>query len=64
MKIHSLHNMVQELCDKSENFELNENFFSEKLDQIRIKIRAGEGLSVIVFHNATHFGIPGPLSQW
>ena len=26
--------MVQQLCDKSEDFELNETFFSVKLDEI------------------------------
>ena len=31
--------MVQQLCDKSEDFELNETFFSEKLDQIRNKFK-------------------------
>ena len=38
-KIHSLHDAVQELCDKSEDLELNENFFTEKLDQIRNKFK-------------------------
>ena len=36
-KIHSLHDAVQELCDKSEDLELNENFFTEKLDQTQIQ---------------------------
>ena len=36
-KIHSLRDAVQELCDKSE--DLNENFFSEKLEQIRNKFK-------------------------
>ena len=38
-KIHSLHDAVQKLCDKSEDLELNENFFTEKLDQIRNKFK-------------------------
>ena len=38
-KIHSLHDAVQELCDKSEDLELNESFFTEKLDQIRNKFK-------------------------
>ena len=38
-KIHSLHDAVKELCDKSEDLELNESFFSEKLDQIRNKFK-------------------------
>ena len=36
-KIHSLHDAVQELCDKSEDLELNENFLTEKLDQTLIQ---------------------------
>ena len=35
----SLHDAVQELCDKTEDLELNENFFTEKLDQIRNKFK-------------------------
>ena len=31
--------MVQQLCDKSEDFELNETFFSVKLDEIRNKFK-------------------------
>ena len=38
-KIQSLHHAVQELCDKSEDLELNENFFTEKLNQIRNKFK-------------------------
>ena len=38
-KIHSLRDTVQELCDKSEDLELNESFFTEKLDQIRNKFK-------------------------
>ena len=36
-KILSLHDAVQELCDKSEDLELNENFLTEKLDQTQIQ---------------------------
>ena len=38
-KIQSLRDAVQELCDKSEDLALNENFFTEKLDQIRNKFK-------------------------
>ena len=38
-KIHSLHDTMQELRDKSEDLELNENFFTKKLDQIRNKFK-------------------------
>ena len=38
-KIRSLHHAVQDLCDKSEDLELNESFFTEKLDQIRNKFK-------------------------
>ena len=31
--------MVQQLCDKSEDFELNETFFSVKLDEISDKFK-------------------------
>ena len=36
-KILSLHDAVKELCDKSEDLELNENFLTEKLDQTQIQ---------------------------
>ena len=34
-----LHDMMQQLCDKSEDFELNETFFSVKLDEISNKFK-------------------------
>ena len=36
--------MVQQLCDKSEDFELNETFFSVKLDEIRNKFKVSDNL--------------------
>ena len=39
MKIHSLHNEVQEICDKPENFDLNEDFFGVKLDKMRNRFK-------------------------
>ena len=38
-KIYSLHDMVQQLCERSEDFELNETFFCVKLDEIRNKFK-------------------------
>ena len=31
--------MVHQLCDRSEDFELNENFFTDRFDQIRNKFK-------------------------
>ena len=59
-KIYSLHDIVQQLCERSEDFELNETFFSVKLDEIRNKFKqVGDNLKK-VSQNA----IPDPLSQW
>ena len=38
-KIYSLHDMVHQLCDRSEDFDLNENFFTDRFDQIRNKFK-------------------------
>ena len=53
-KIHSLYNAVQELCDKSEDSDLNESFFSDKLDDIRNKFKRVSDCGIIQYITMQH----------
>ena len=53
-KIHSLYDAVQELCDKSEDSDLNESFFSDKLDDIRNKFKRVSDCGIIQYITMQH----------
>ena len=53
-KILSLHGAVQELCDKSEDLELTDSFFCDKVDDIRNKFKQVSDRGIIQYITKQH----------